>query len=855
MKYHFITICILLSVGCTAFGQIAGFKISNESDVYKTYIAIGSGEKPILTAVDAQGNPVTIEEVTSDPALTVKDGKIVVGELSRNTTTVNVKAGTLVVPLTLELFTPKSPEYGDFNIESSDKKLKLAEKAALWESSQFTLSTNVSVPAGMQETRYKIVLTGSHFVKDGVSKTTLERSNWKDAKLVADGAGPVTVTFSSIGLTSPKSITSTLSIAHAITVTLASKASSISFKNGETKPVALVITPNVSDDQVSLDATPAGSVSITKNGQVFTVTALKTTTDGKLKVSIVGLEQTLIPFSIDPSASSVTLSQESFLEGQSTDVTYSFKSKDGGDFTPTSNPTITVNPASSASVVTTSPGKLKIVPNQEGTTTLTFVSNGDTLSTSIIITKISSEAVLKADLQPIDYRTSRQLFGEKFSDQFYVVLAHLANSLSGANVGRSILVYSTTFEAGIDLEAKEDGTRTGMKGGKWMPVRPEELETEYFRARENDLNRVPSNSRSRTLGLPSTTSISAGPGAVLALRPGEFIQLTLKDDAGRQIQDVTWAQPDSSKDKFTLSENGVVYALSVTSNPDLVLVTATYKLEGGTPKTAQVAVHITMNGSTPVTPDEAGAVVLALDEGSFGILKYTAGDSYKCNDTSVATVASDGTISSFKAGTALITVVRGTKELHVIVRVFKRDYSYPPGVYLDGGVVKRVRTRLRYRPYSYDLVLSAQDAMGAETSRALALRSLDFAIGIGNGIMGVAKLNNWQSKEISLTSSILVPLLDKLWPDHTATQRGNVQNYFMKPLEEIPYGGEITKLLVFPRQEIPGVLARKLVRISAVDTQVFNVRVGVVIKVDNAGNGTNATANQSGATPPAGGGQ
>jgi hypothetical protein len=60
----------------------------------------------------------------------------------------------------------------------------------------------------------------------------------------------------------------------------------------------------------------------------------------------------------------------------------------------------------------------------------------------------------------------------------------------------------------------------------------------------------------------------------------------------------------------------------------------------------------------------------------------------------------------------------------------------------------------------------------------------------------------------------------------------------MRQIEEIPYGGEITKVLLFPRKPFRGIMRGNLVRIAEIDTSYFNISVAIIDKRQNAGSAT-----------------
>ncbi|MBK8304778.1 MAG: hypothetical protein IPK98_15800 [Chloracidobacterium sp.] len=73
-------------------------------------------------------------------------------------------------------------------------------------------------------------------------------------------------------------------------------------------------------------------------------------------------------------------------------------------------------------------------------------------------------------------------------------------------------------------------------------------------------------------------------------------------------------------------------------------------------------------------------------------------------------------------------------------------------------------------------------------------------------------------------------------------QRQNITSMVMKPLEEVPFGSDITRILFFPRRTIKGVLVnlpngtakRTELRISAVSISDSCAEVGIIDKVNSS---------------------
>jgi len=844
------------------------FQLKVGPDAPASTIAIANTETPTIIAVDSSGKEQKIAQVSplTDPAITLNtSGEIsIVAQTQTTTTTLNVTVGTganaVTVPLELEEFIPTAPVPSNFSLSYGvNKGIPLDTNLAVNQSVGPVTITSLKPSGSVIQPCYRVDLSGATFTNT-LSLATLNRSNGMNLSVTpTDPTKPFSITYTSIGLQSALTATSTFTYTSNLSVALSGSGSSITMKQGAKQTVTLTTTPTVSASMLDVTFTPSDAFTVTNNGLTYTITGNKPAASGSMIVTPKGgYNPSTFKLEVDPSLSSATLSQTAFLLHNVSNVSLQLLASDGTGFIPTTNPTATINPANLATVTVTGPSSLQILPNATGAGTITLSLNGDSATVSITVDQVSGLVPLKADLQLVDYRTTRQLFGDKFSDQFYVVMAHLTNALQGANINNSILVYSNTFEASIQLEEQDDPIRNhGKSNIQWMPIEAKELEGEYGRAKENDLNRVPERFRARTIAIGQTSSVIRKPSSYVSLGPNESVQLTVYDSSGKPVLDASWTQISGPATGLKVAPTGFIYAPAESFTPNVYEVQATSPSDHSVSEI--VSVVLNDRGVVLVTPDPSRVSTVSLDQGTFGQLVLDPTTTVASSDATIATVTPDCVISALKVGNCLITITTppakgptaGTSPTvtHVIVRVLESK-ALPPGVFLNNGDVSHVHTRLRYRPYGADFVLSAHDAITEEGARSLVFRSLNFATGLANGLVVAFNASTAIEKGSSLSSSLLTPLLQQLWPDRSGTHRTNLQNYIMNPLEEIPFGGSIDKILIFPRQPIGGVLPSKLVRISAIDTQSFFVEVGIVSKTSS---GPPTPAGSGNPTPPAGG--
>lgn len=155
--------------------------------------------------------------------------------------------------------------------------------------------------------------------------------------------------------------------------------------------------------------------------------------------------------------------------------------------------------------------------------------------------------------------------------------------------------------------------------------------------------------------------------------------------------------------------------------------------------------------------------------------------------------------------------------------------------------------QLRYRPYPYDMVIKSFDPRDNRTGRSLTFRALTFAGSVASFVTGVP--NFGASEQLIAVNekfgSVLVPALATFWPSTRETQRQNLVDDTMHPIEEIPYGASLTKMIFLPKYPFQGLAADYWFRISEICPFDFHVEVAIshkekqVVPVSPIANGNN----------------
>lgn len=203
-----------------------------------------------------------------------------------------------------------------------------------------------------------------------------------------------------------------------------------------------------------------------------------------------------------------------------------------------------------------------------------------------------------------------------------------------------------------------------------------------------------------------------------------------------------------------------------------------------------------------------------------------------------ATPIASNVVTAKYPGTALILALKGTEVVYGIeVDVNQpRTNDLPPSVFVDDkGDLKYMRHRFRYRPYSFEMMVNTIDARDELSNRSVVLKYANALATVASFFTTTGIWHGGNSPNIVTGfSNIAVPGFEKLFPSMKDTQRQNFVSMSMKPIEEIPFGADIARILFFPRHPFHGVIPGFEVRIGEIVTSEFNVKVAIIDKTKAA---------------------
>jgi len=147
-----------------------------------------------------------------------------------------------------------------------------------------------------------------------------------------------------------------------------------------------------------------------------------------------------------------------------------------------------------------------------------------------------------------------------------------------------------------------------------------------------------------------------------------------------------------------------------------------------------------------------------------------------------------------------------------------------------------------YRPLTFEMVLNTQDRRDSRSLKSKILLIMNGASSLTSFVTSIAVPGAGSDLPIGLEkfNNLLIPSFQKLFPSLNEVQRQNITSMVMRPLEEIPFGSDITRVLFFPKKSFSGVLpngngVRKTeLRISAISIADACAEVGIIEKASEA---------------------
>lgn len=389
-------------------------------------------------------------------------------------------------------------------------------------------------------------------------------------------------------------------------------------------------------------------------------------------------------------------------------------------------------------------------------------------------------------LNVMDDQTVSHTFGEGTRKMFYAVSVRIYNNLkddpNGTNLGKSILAYSSSIATHVGLE-KEWDPRLHSDDSGFFP--------DAKKARQADPKVVTDQATVNEIRYAST----------------HWTPVTESDLAGT-IQRAQFVAPDPAA-AFDSLELGNVEGIAQRLVGFNFL--ATYSGTSAVAK-AQVDSLREKQKGRMTSPELADASLVLLN----GLLNW--------NDLAKQDALKGTSFPTYMQ--AWIGKPTGNQTLQINRFLLTS---------LLKGVLSERRPYFVYRPYTGELMYASNPSREEMQPREQKFQ----AFGVGLSAMtflnsvGVFKGGAKQTIDtiLSQTSSNLLPALRAFFPNLAEVHRQNLVRFTMGPTEEVPFGGDVTRIVFFPKGEFRGVKGGYKFRISEIDTSFFSIEVAVIDKL------------------------
>jgi hypothetical protein len=424
-----------------------------------------------------------------------------------------------------------------------------------------------------------------------------------------------------------------------------------------------------------------------------------------------------------------------------------------------------------------------------GSAVITIKSGGEETKITVAVDEISDFTHVQVKFTALSEQDAADLFGPQVAQNFFVINLSVLNNLRGKDgrpLGKSVLAFADTIRARVVLEKRYDPKSRVVDARS-------NLRTLIVGENKRDWTMVTSSDNWRIFSGPRLDErLSLTPPSVTAL---------------------STAQSNPIRDK-----------------PDPVIVVSPKSLtlrEGESTTLKAVVVDASGAPIMVPSPTEADKTVPAPVE-------------WISTDGRYATVTPAGVVTGVEEGNATLQAVYRTPQGALSART-------PVTV----TVIRDNRPLLyTYYPYNFDLMVGSAAVRDRRNPRAMFFNLLDTAGTFASFLTAVNVFRGSAPVILDTYSNLLVPGLQRALPDLQETQRQNLLTRTMRPIEQVPYGSTMNKVLFFPRKAFKGYLPGYWTRISAIDVNDVKVDIAVIERQESVGNTSDGPGSESSTTPP-----
>lgn len=399
---------------------------------------------------------------------------------------------------------------------------------------------------------------------------------------------------------------------------------------------------------------------------------------------------------------------------------------------------------------------------------------------------VSKFAPLKVKLNVMDERMASDLYGRVTSDENYVLTVRLFNNLKEDDgkqyIGSSILAYSASVEIAVGLEKKFNPKLKSELPFVWDPL----AANDQAKLRKEKVKGIATAQSKSDLAKFDEYQKRINE-AIAQLREAEKKALADEHELQNLLYEVKTDQTQDVKDKINVAERAARLSRVAANKAQDELSAIKLEIMRGTEARStlyQLLAELSESG-------------LPVDDGKWHLMRRD--DFYHIANTFQSTqLPSRGLLTQSRNG----------------------NEPFCTGV-------------VTYRPYTFEMMVNTVDRRDERSVRAIVFKILN-AFGTAASLASAVPVGDAEPTGFQLFldkyTNLLLPAADRLFPSLKETHRQNIVSQAMKPIEEIPFGSDITRVLFIPKRAIQGMLRGHETRISEICPFYFSIEVAVIQK-------------------------
>lgn len=468
--------------------------------------------------------------------------------------------------------------------------------------------------------------------------------------------------------------------------------------------------------------------------------------------------------------------------------------------------------------------------------------------------EVSKFAPLKVKLNLMDAVTAADLYGKVLSDEYYVLTVRLFNNLRDDTTkevtGDSILAYSSSMEVAVGIEKKFDGEIGSVfpnvigKGAARDLARKRRDAAIALANRQADIEITAANEAQANLEAAirneRTARKEAADAREEALELREKLSLYAREAQRlRRIANTTFREPDrrladkaadEAEERYDVAAANareVTYHANVQIRRAQDAAEETNRVRASILRASANRVTVSQNVMGNSDPDTA------VDDGKWRPVNpsdFNRISEPKLPDEvplPLLPEVPDPLDNTVMQGD--LSALGNAEQTPIEENQTEEEEEDPP-----------CRGTITYRPFTFEMMVNTVDRRDGRSLRSRVFTLLE-AVGTGTSfVTSIAVPGRGSDLPLGLEKyrNLLIPGIDKLYPNFKEQQRQNIVSQAMKEIEEIPFGSDITRVIFIPRKTIRGLIRGHEARISEVCPFYFKIQVAIINKRSTIQQGT-----------------